>query len=329
VLALDTGRTNGRATPPFETDSPERGRQRLSRIFKGPVRQAVPEGHVYGLSHAEGAIGNIGFHVLEHRGTCGFELKGGSWVGVGHVNTGSIERASRDAYSRLEAGSVFLLGQPFEPSRIRTAGAVVTLTVIGVDQLAGALHRSRPESGPELRFDTVGPVAPELGQAWGSLVDDLRRLPIDQDGDPAVARAAEELLLAVFASMFPSNWSEGRELANRPPASSTLRRAIAYIDDHADSEMSVDDLARAAGVSARAVQLAFRRHLKTTPMAYLRQVRLARAHDDLAAAELTSGETVASVAANWGFYNAGRFATMYRNVYGCRPRATLKAGAST
>ena len=61
----------------------------------------------------------------------------------------------------------------------------------------------------------------------------------------------------------------------------TLRRAIAFIDAHCDQDIGLADVARAACVTPRGVQLAFRRHLDTTPTAYLRTVRLAQAHRQL------------------------------------------------
>ncbi|ANZ40367.1 hypothetical protein BBK82_34440 [Lentzea guizhouensis] len=68
------------------------------------------------------------------------------------------------------------------------------------------------------------------------------------------------------------------------------------------------------------MQLAFRRHLDLTPMAYLRQVRLGRAHEDL----LAGGGPVTSVAHRWGYAHAGRFAVDYRRAYGVPPSETLR-----
>ncbi|MFE3166081.1 helix-turn-helix domain-containing protein [Streptomyces sp. NPDC059224] len=101
----------------------------------------------------------------------------------------------------------------------------------------------------------------------------------------------------------------------------TLRRAIAYIDDHADQPITVADMAAAVHVTIRTLQYAFRRHLDTTPMACLRRVRLAQAHRDLLAAGSGSGATVA---ARWGFAHPGRFAALYRDAHGTSPADTLR-----
>lgn len=80
---------------------------------------------------------------------------------------------------------------------------------------------------------------------------------------------------------------------------------------------------RAAHVSVRALQLAFRRHLDTTPMAYLRRVRMDRVRADLTAADPAS-TSVTTVTARWGFYAAGRFSADYRSAFGEYPRDTLR-----
>ncbi|MBV9819377.1 MAG: helix-turn-helix transcriptional regulator [Solirubrobacterales bacterium] len=101
------------------------------------------------------------------------------------------------------------------------------------------------------------------------------------------------------------------------------RRAIAFVDANPDLDITVGDIARAAHVTSRAVQLAFRRHLNTTPTAYLRQVRLQHAHQQLQAALPEDGLTVTRVALEWGFANPSRFARHYRAAYGRPPGDTL------
>jgi AraC-like DNA-binding protein len=58
-------------------------------------------------------------------------------------------------------------------------------------------------------------------------------------------------------------------------------------------------------------------------MRYLRDVRLARVHDDLFRDEPT---TVAAVAYSWGFTHLGRFAALYRARYGVAPSQHLHSG---
>jgi transcriptional regulator GlxA family with amidase domain len=72
------------------------------------------------------------------------------------------------------------------------------------------------------------------------------------------------------------------------------------------------------------VQLAFRRHLDTTPTAYLRQVRLDAARIELLAAAPEDRVTVTEVAYRWGFCSPSRFAERYRAAFGTTPSETLR-----
>ncbi|WP_163789807.1 AraC family transcriptional regulator [Mycobacterium stomatepiae] len=110
--------------------------------------------------------------------------------------------------------------------------------------------------------------------------------------------------------------------AVRSPA---VRRAIAYLEDCAAEDIRIRDVAAAARVSTRTLQQAFRQHLDTTPMAYLKSIRLARAHTDLRRASVGEGVTVAAVAYRWGFANLGRFAADYRREFGRSPSEVLRA----
>lgn len=88
--------------------------------------------------------------------------------------------------------------------------------------------------------------------------------------------------------------------------------------------MTLADIAAATGTTGRAVQVAFRRHLDTTPMGYLRRVRLDGAHRDLRNADPTMGVTVAAIAARWGFSHLPRFTSFYQEQYGTLPSQTLR-----
>jgi transcriptional regulator GlxA family with amidase domain len=86
------------------------------------------------------------------------------------------------------------------------------------------------------------------------------------------------------------------------------------------------ELASAVSLSVRSLQEGFRRALDTTPMTYLRRVRLERVHEELVAAS-PGMLGVTEVAMRWGFVHLGRFATSYREAYGELPSETARAAA--
>lgn len=106
-----------------------------------------------------------------------------------------------------------------------------------------------------------------------------------------------------------------------------VRTAVEIIEAEADLPLTLSSIAARCHVSTRSLQQGFRRHLGTSPMAYLREVRLRRAHQTLVHSD-PQAVTVASVAYQWGFSNLGRFAAAHAARYGETPTETLRRTAS-
>ena len=104
----------------------------------------------------------------------------------------------------------------------------------------------------------------------------------------------------------------------------TLRLAVAFIHENAQQDIGLSDIAAAINVTPRSVQYIFRRHLGSTPLEYLRRVRLDRAHRDLQLAD-PAVDTVMAIAGRWRFSHAGRFSIAYREAFGHPPSRTLRA----
>jgi AraC-like DNA-binding protein len=102
-----------------------------------------------------------------------------------------------------------------------------------------------------------------------------------------------------------------------------VETAVEIIEADAHLPLTVSSIAMRSYGSVRALQQAFRRELETTPMGYLREVRLRRAHRALVESD-PSVATVASIAHNWGFTNLGRFADTHAARYGESPVVTLR-----
>lgn len=104
-----------------------------------------------------------------------------------------------------------------------------------------------------------------------------------------------------------------------PALNALFRRARALIADRLhDPDLSVLDVARACGVSARYVQKAFAL-AGVSFRDYLRTARLARARERLAQASVT-GETITDIAYACGFSSSSHFSTAFRLKYGVPPR---------
>lgn len=102
-----------------------------------------------------------------------------------------------------------------------------------------------------------------------------------------------------------------------------IRPAVEMIESEPQLPLTLAGLAAECHVSSRALQQSFSRHMGMSPMTYLRQVRLRRAHRELLESD-PSVETVASIARRWGYTNPGRFAAAHAARYGESPAATLR-----
>jgi AraC-like DNA-binding protein len=135
----------------------------------------------------------------------------------------------------------------------------------------------------------------------------------------------EQFLLHTLLGSQPHTYSADLDEPSTAATPAALRRARRFCEEHAAQPVSLEDIATAARVSVRTLQSGFREHLQTTPIPYLRSVRLARAHAELLHIAATgSRTTVTEVALRWGFTHLSRFAAFYRQAYGHSPSVTRR-----
>jgi AraC-like DNA-binding protein len=158
------------------------------------------------------------------------------------------------------------------------------------------------------------------------LCDELRGASSALDHRLVRDRFTSTLASALLIGL-PHNHIRSIEAAEKSIAPASVRRAERFLEENAANPVALTDVARAAGVSARALQLAFRRFRDTTPMAQLRALRLNRARHALAEAGRDGG-SVTSVAAAQGFGSLSRFAADYKARFGEPPSETLRQGVA-
>jgi AraC-like DNA-binding protein len=141
---------------------------------------------------------------------------------------------------------------------------------------------------------------------------------------PLAIQRLEQILMHSLLFAQPHNHSA----ALTHPAPSAGARPVAHAMELLRNDpahpWTVGELAAEVSVSVRSLQEGFRRSLQTTPMAYLRQLRLEEVHKELVAAAPGTA-SVTEVAARWGFTHLGRFAAAYRREYSERPSDTMRA----
>jgi AraC-like DNA-binding protein len=152
----------------------------------------------------------------------------------------------------------------------------------------------------------------------------------DQEGGPLAHPLAmhrlEQVLMHSLLFAQPHNHSAALAGPSPNVGVRPVARAAELLRASPAHPWTVTELAAQVSLSVRSLQEGFRRSLDTTPMAYLRRLRLEKVREELA----TNGPgavSVTEVAARWGFVHLGRFAAAYREAFAERPSETMRAAA--
>ncbi|MGO2750929.1 MAG: AraC family transcriptional regulator [Pseudoclavibacter sp.] len=214
----------------------------------------------------------------------------------------------------------------------------VNTAISGWDQpcvmLAIKLDRGLVERRLAREFDTdqavvLGPVLDVTTRAAGSWLTSVRamiaraqRVP---ELDPGlVVFLAERCIDGFVASTLMRDLDSAHtdaHLTSRSSNAAIVDRALEAITYASGAPLSLGTIADFVGVSARAVQAAFRERLGVSPMKVQRSERLRRVHRELSTPR--DGELVGTIARRHGFLHLGRFSAMYYQQFGELPSQTL------
>jgi AraC family ethanolamine operon transcriptional activator len=169
--------------------------------------------------------------------------------------------------------------------------------------------------GPGLRFRD--PASRRgLITTWARWLNHALRQPGMFTDPGLVALMEQEVIGAVMEGVEPAV-----PTAPLRPRRDLALRAEAFLRRSLDEPVRIEDVCSAVHASRPALHRSFRAALGTSPMAYLKSLRLSAAHGDLKTAR--RGTTVAAVAMRWGFFRLGCFSADYRDMFGEKPSETL------
>jgi AraC-like DNA-binding protein len=178
----------------------------------------------------------------------------------------------------------------------------------------------------QLQFQFAMDLTTPLGRCWRDVVSWA-----DQGlaGRPSLAfhwlaePHVERLLFDGLLISHQHNYSEALRGGPAPVARKAISQAVDLLHDRPGDPWSSTSLARAVHLSLRSLQEGFKHDLGQPPMAYLRDIRLRRAHQAL---EQTSPDTttVQAVASRFGLFHMGRFSAAYRARFEESPSETLR-----
>jgi len=244
-----------------------------------------------------------------------------------HPLAGSLRVSSRRDELSAEPGDVLLFDAGTD---VRLVSAHLDVEAVRLDSAAVARVAAELTGfdAPTLPIDLCRALSPARAAYWRAMVAHLRRDVLTSDevlDGPLTRTALFRGLVATLLETFPNPAVAARaDDGHGRGTPATLRRAVRYIEEHAGDDIGLADIAAAAGLGARGLQLAFRRHHDVTPLEYLRRVRLGRAHRDLQVAT-PADSTVGGIADRWGFPHHGNFSALYLRTYGRSPSMTLRS----
>ncbi|WP_396433520.1 helix-turn-helix domain-containing protein [Limnohabitans sp.] len=143
-----------------------------------------------------------------------------------------------------------------------------------------------------------------------------------QRGHPPLAwrQLRDDILMEWLEALPPQ--VDTSELPNSERRKKLVDRACELMLGHADEPLSILQVCSRLGTSRRKLNYGFQDVLGTTPVKYLRALRLNHVRRALRQAE--PGTTVQDVAWQWGFWHMGQFAHDYKKLFDELPSASLR-----
>ncbi len=306
----------------FDSREPALVQEHLAASYGTPLRvRAGPDPPRFRQHRID--LGPLRLAQAGHCGDLDIDVDGPETLVICEAVTARVVRTVGDKRHRFDPGDVFLLAPPGRPCSVRWRAGTITTCALDLDLLAQVAGAAPAGPAPRPRLTALGPAPPHLVRHWRATTAYLRETVLgdpEAAAQPLVVDAAVRMVAAVALTVASGDGATARD--RRDARATTVGRALAFMERHAERNIGAADIAAAANVTPRAVQLAFRTHLDTTPMAHLRGIRLHRAHQDLLRAD-PERETVSRIALRWGFLSHSRFTARYRATFGVPPSRTL------
>jgi transcriptional regulator GlxA family with amidase domain len=103
-----------------------------------------------------------------------------------------------------------------------------------------------------------------------------------------------------------------------------LIRVAQLMEENIEKPLSLEQIAKATGLSRRQIERLFKRDLNCVPKRYYLEMRLRRARELL----LQTAMPIMDITAACGFQSPPHFSKCYRNQFGYPPSAERKPGAA-
>lgn len=266
------------------------------QVFRELINQRV-------VQHGEAPRGRICFAVP-------LDVPGAAWL--------QGREADADCVFVLRGGEEFMFHMP-----------------MGTDMLAITFDRSlfeqaiasapQPDELATLLKQPVLRLPPgRLGDSRFRLLDLFQRAVCVADNGPAQAdHHVEEALVSEMVSLFIDPICDKRQRHGSSAGSYIVEKSHRLALQDKLNPPSVNELCQRLRVSRRSVQNGFRSVADTTPINYIRSVRLNGVRRELMTTRGTE-LSIGDAAARWGFFHLSHFAADYGELFGELPSHTRR-----
>jgi AraC-like DNA-binding protein len=239
--------------------------------------------------------------------------------------------------ANIRCGNEKILSTPVMAS-VLTPSLPVHMNWQGVcDQIIVKIERAVLESAcaAALGHPITKPIEFQLGMdlnhggglAWRELVAFLTTSQFINGANRQhlVTSQMEQLLATTLLTRHSHNYADALLNPAPTPDLPYIRRAEEYILAYCHEPITMQDLARYAHISTRSLYKGFQEHRGTSPMGYVRRVRLQKVRETLLQARHAGqAVSVTQVALDWGFGHLGHFTRAYRKQFNELPSQTLR-----
>nr|WP_175944072.1 helix-turn-helix domain-containing protein [Burkholderia pyrrocinia] len=228
--------------------------------------------------------------------------------------------------ARIERGTMVMArgGAPFElhsPDDMSLIGVVVDAELLQQVEDAADVRLD----AATLRRGVVDLPTAVLMRASVRIATQLERVLSSPDtfGDPRAQRELRGDIGNMLVDLLTYRMPEPSNRLTHACRADIVRRVHDYVIDHPEAPVDVLSLCAQLRVSRRTMQNSFQSVVQTSPLHYVRSLRLSQVRRmllDTRQADLPIGD----VAARWGFIHLGHFANAYKAQFGELPSTTAR-----
>lgn len=313
---------------PFQTNELKIAKHVMSELYVSHKLKVPVNNEKFGLKHERITLGEIQIgSVYYSADTLVSSLPLEDFYLIQFAVQSTSEVHQNGVSCHLKPGDIYVFNPKYPVDQIFHAGSQQINIRIGVEQLERFFCK---ETNCKLTRPLEFKIAAMSNEETSSsllnfiyyLISNYKEMKV-LDFDKKLDNYFEEMLIMLLLNSVKNNYREFFFYKKPVPCPLYLRKAIDFIEGSLQEELTVEDIAKAIGVSVSSLFSAFRKYKETTPSSYLKNRRLELAYDLLKKSSIEEC-SVTEIAISCGFNHLGRFSSEYKKKFNELPSFTLR-----